>query len=105
MGIEIECFVYPDRISEGVFSCLIIIRYNINYFSLTHSLPSKIPELICPICHNVVENAVQTPSEHLFCEDELLEWLVQSNLCPVTNTPLDASTIKVCAHDRTILCN
>mmetsp|Transcript_25440 Transcript_25440/g.42886 ORF Transcript_25440/g.42886 Transcript_25440/m.42886 type:complete len:234 (-) Transcript_25440:127-828(-) len=67
MGIEIEAFVYPDRISE---------------------------ELICPICHNVVENPVQTPTEHLFCEDELLEWLVQSTICPVTNTPLDASTIK-----------
>ena len=43
----------------------------------------------------MVENPVQTPTEHLFCEDELLEWLVQSTICPVTNTPLDASTIKV----------
>ena len=35
-----------------------------------------------------------TPSEHLFCEDELLEWLTRSNLCPSTNTPLDPSSIR-----------
>lgn len=67
MGIEIEYFVYPERIS---------------------------PELICPICHNVVEKPVQTPSEHLFCEDELLEWMLRSDLCPITHQPLDPNTIK-----------
>ena len=51
MGIEAECFVHPERISK---------------------------ELFCPICTLVLENPVQTPSEHLFCEDELLEWLTRS---------------------------
>jgi len=37
---------------------------------------------------------VQTPSEHLFCEDELLEWMTRSQMCPVTNTELDPDTIK-----------
>ncbi len=67
MGLEIELFVYPERIS---------------------------PELICSICQCVVEKPVQTPSEHLFCEDELLEWMIRSDLCPVTHEPLDPGTIK-----------
>ena len=51
MGIDYECFLHPERISS---------------------------ELICPICTLVLENPVQTPSEHLFCEEELLEWLTRS---------------------------
>ena len=67
MGIDIEMFVHPERISQ---------------------------ELICPICHCVVEKPVQTPSEHLFCEDELLEWMTNSDICPVTNEPLDPDSIR-----------
>ena len=99
MGIDIESFVHPDRISEGQLRLVCKLILNHKSATLTqlrvviHDV--TIAELICPICHNVVENPVQTPSEHLFCEDELLEWLVQSTICPVTNTPLDASTIKV----------
>lgn len=52
------------------------------------------PELICPICCGVLERPVQTSSEHLFCEDELLEWMERSEMCPVTNTKLDPSHIK-----------
>ena len=66
MGLELDVFVYPERIS---------------------------PELFCPICTNVLENPVQTPSEHLFCEDELLEWMLRSEICPVTKQKLDPSTI------------
>ena len=51
MGIESESFVHPERIPN---------------------------ELFCPICTLVLENPVQTPTEHLFCEDELLEWLTRS---------------------------
>ena len=67
MGFEIELFVHPERISS---------------------------QLICPICTSVLERPVQTPSEHLFCEDELLEWMTRSQMCPVTNTKLDPDTIK-----------
>jgi len=66
MGIEVESFVYPERIS---------------------------PELYCPICTQILENPVQTPTEHLFCEDELLEWMLRSDLCPVTKEKLDANSI------------
>jgi len=67
MGVDCEHFVHPERISK---------------------------ELMCCICTQVLENPVQTPSEHLFCEDELLEWLSRSTLCPATNEPLDPSTIR-----------
>jgi len=67
MGIDSDHFVHPERISK---------------------------ELMCCICTQVLENPVMTPSEHLFCEDELLEWLTRSNLCPSTNTPLDPSSIR-----------
>jgi hypothetical protein len=30
----------------------------------------------------------------MFCEDELLEWMTRSQICPVTNTKLDPDTIK-----------
>jgi hypothetical protein len=67
MGRDLEQFVHPERISS---------------------------QLICPICTQVLSNPVQTPTEHLFCEDELLEWMTRSNLCPVTKTILDPLTIR-----------
>ena len=67
MGFEVELFVHPERISS---------------------------QLICPICTSVLERPVQTPTEHLFCEDELLEWMTRSQMCPVTNMKLDPDTIK-----------
>jgi hypothetical protein len=42
----------------------------------------------------VLDNPVQTATEHLFCEDELLEWMSRSSLCPITKTELDPSTIR-----------
>ena len=67
MGVEAGEFVHPERISS---------------------------ELLCPICACVLENPVQTPSEHLFCEDELLEWMIQSDVCPVTKNKLNPDDIK-----------
>jgi E3 ubiquitin-protein ligase NRDP1 len=67
MGRDLEQFVHPERISQ---------------------------QLICPICTQVLKDPVQTSSDHLFCEDELLEWLTRSNLCPITKAVIDPSTIK-----------
>lgn len=67
MGFELDQFVDPEHIS---------------------------PELICPICCGVLERPVQTVTDHLFCEDELLEWMERSDMCPVTNTKLNPSEIK-----------
>jgi hypothetical protein len=49
--------------------------------------------LVCSLCHGVLENPVQTPCDHLFCEAELLEWLLVSNKCPLDNGPLDPTKI------------
>lgn len=67
MGIDLELFVHPERISS---------------------------QLICPICTQVLDNPVQTTTEHLFCEDELLEWMSRSSLCPITKTELDPLSIR-----------
>ena len=67
MGFELELFVHPERIS---------------------------PQLICAICQGVLDRPVETPTEHLFCEDDLLEWMSRSNLCPVTKKVLDPSSIR-----------
>ncbi|RYG59632.1 hypothetical protein EON64_20040, partial [archaeon] len=66
MGRDLEDFVHPERISS---------------------------QLICPICTQVLHRPVMTMSEHLFCEEELLEWLTRSSLCPVTKQPIDPATI------------
>ena len=69
MGNDTDMYVHPDRISS---------------------------QLICPICTQVLENPVQTAEDHLFCEDELLEWMSRSNepTCPVTGNKLDPDSIK-----------
>ncbi len=69
MGNDPDLYVHPERISR---------------------------ELICPICTQVLENPVQTADDHLFCEDELLEWMSRSNepTCPVSNKKLDPDAIR-----------
>jgi E3 ubiquitin-protein ligase NRDP1 len=69
MGTDPDLYVHPERISR---------------------------ELICPICTQVLDNPVQTTDDHLFCEDELLEWMSRSNepTCPVSNKKLDPDAIR-----------
>jgi hypothetical protein len=66
MGTDLEFFVHPERISS---------------------------QLICPICTQVLKDPVQTATEHLFCEEELLEWMTRSNLCPITKILLNPEKI------------
>jgi hypothetical protein len=75
MGLDLEYFIHPERISN---------------------------QLICPICTQVLDNPVQTPSEHLFCEDELLEWMTRSQKCPLTNEKLDP--LSITKPGRIIVC-
>jgi hypothetical protein len=67
MGRDLDQYVHPERISS---------------------------QLICPICTQVLQNPVQTETEHLFCEEELLEWMTRSNLCPITKSLLNPSSIR-----------
>jgi hypothetical protein len=69
MGTDPDLFLHPERISK---------------------------ELICPLCTCVLENPVQTPTDHLFCEDELIEWMSRHEkpLCPVTHAELKPDSIR-----------
>ena len=56
-------------------------------------------EFNCAICSEVLDvNAVITPCEHLFCEDELLSWFMQSKTatqhCPLCNVEIDPNAVK-----------
>ncbi len=69
MGTDPDLFVHPERISS---------------------------QLICPICTQVLENPVQTVNDHLYCEDELIEWMSRHDipLCPVTHEELKPDDIR-----------
>ena len=67
MGLDSDLLVHPERLSS---------------------------QLICPICTQVLQNPVQTSTDHLFCEEELLEWMTISSVCPVTKVQLLAQEIK-----------
>ncbi|RWS27995.1 E3 ubiquitin-protein ligase NRDP1-like protein [Leptotrombidium deliense] len=46
-------------------------------------------ELICPICHRVVEDAVQgNMCDHIFCGDCIRAWLSSNSCCPMDRSPL-----------------
>ncbi|CAM9886663.1 unnamed protein product, partial [Heterosigma akashiwo] len=42
-------------------------------------------QLLCTICQEVLQDPVQTSCEHLFCEEELSEWLANRQTCPFDN--------------------
>ncbi|CAM9773690.1 unnamed protein product, partial [Heterosigma akashiwo] len=73
MGVDLAVFVHPDRIS---------------------------PQLLCMICNEVLEKPVQTPCDHLFCEDELSDWLSRRETCPADENPL--KTGETCKASRII---
>ena len=49
--------------------------------------------LICGICLGVVEEPVLTPTDSLYCEACLLEWLTKSSLDPLTNVEIEPERI------------
>ena len=52
-------------------------------------------ELKCPICTDLVEDAVQTPCQHVFCKSCILNWLKIGNFsCPVDRIPLSQYHLK-----------
>ena len=66
MGRELSCFVDGNNVSR---------------------------HLLCSICHGVLEAPVQTACEHLFCEEELVEWMCHGNRCPVCAAELVAEEV------------
>lgn len=45
-------------------------------------------EFICTICTLVLENPIQTPCEHSFCNECIKGWLTIDKTCPVDRRPL-----------------
>ena len=46
-------------------------------------------ELLCPICHAVLQDPLQIRScEHAFCADCINEWLARSQSCPIDRSPI-----------------
>ena len=70
MGLETDIFVAGEKVSQS---------------------------FICPICQGVVDPAVTTPCEHLFCEECLLRWFERkdrgSESCPSCNQLIDAESV------------
>ena len=56
---------------------------------------SVIDELICSICTDVLENPVQTPCQHSFCNDCIKVWVEDGkSSCPVDRQTLDPKDLK-----------
>jgi len=71
MGVEKKFFVHPERISS---------------------------QLLCLICLDVLENPVQTPCEHLFCDADIREWLKSKNTCPADQSRVNQNQIKTASR-------
>ena len=50
--------------------------------------------LICVVCQGVVDTPVLTPTECLYCEECLLDWMQRSPTCPSTQVALNPEDIK-----------
>ena len=52
-------------------------------------------DLMCSVCTDVVQNAVQTPCQHLFCDECIKRWLNEGRrICPVDRQPLTLKDLK-----------
>lgn len=65
-----------------------------NNHSVILTLPFFTARRSCVICSGVLENPVQTPCEHMFCEEELLEWMTRKGTCPLDRAALDPDHIQ-----------
>uniref|UniRef100_R4GB64 RING-type domain-containing protein n=2 Tax=Anolis carolinensis TaxID=28377 RepID=R4GB64_ANOCA len=50
--------------------------------------------LLCSICRDVLEEALQAPCEHAFCTSCIHGWLVHHNNCPEDRQPLDLTVLR-----------
>ncbi|KAH0617563.1 hypothetical protein JD844_015951 [Phrynosoma platyrhinos] len=50
--------------------------------------------LLCSICRDVLEEALQAPCEHAFCTSCIHGWLVHHNNCPEDRQALDLTVLR-----------
>lgn len=50
-------------------------------------------EFICAICKLVIEKPVETPCEHLFCNECIKSWLAVNQKCPIDKKPLTKNVL------------
>lgn len=55
-------------------------------------------EFMCTICTMVLEDAMQSPCDHLFCKECILGWLAADRSCPVDRGALEAVDLKPVAR-------
>ena len=66
--------------------------WNIDRFLAKESI---VKEFICSICTDVVECPVQTPCQHLFCNDCIRRWINEGNqTCPEDRQSLTVNALK-----------
>ncbi|RWS28034.1 E3 ubiquitin-protein ligase NRDP1-like isoform X1 [Leptotrombidium deliense] len=64
-------------------------------FDLERFVSAIDEELKCPVCCGVLEDAVQSKNcEHAFCRRCIIEWVKNSETCPVDRTPLNVSQLQ-----------
>ena len=51
-------------------------------FDVEHFYNTPDPDLVCPICHCVLEKPTECPCHHIFCLDCIEKWLVEKRSCP-----------------------
>ena len=66
--------------------------WNIDRFIAKESI---VDEFICAICTDVVENPVQTPCQHLFCNECIRRWINEGHrTCPEDRQALTVNVLK-----------
>jgi E3 ubiquitin-protein ligase NRDP1 len=64
-------------------------RFEVNQFETPPD-----PELVCCICHGLLDNAVQSPCRHVFCKICIKTWLHHNTNCPTCRHRLTKRQLK-----------
>lgn len=63
-------------------------------YDLTRFVDHVDDEFQCQICTLVLENPIETPCEHFFCDKCIKEWLSMDKVCPVDRQPLTTADLR-----------
>lgn len=63
-------------------------------YELANAIGKIDEEFQCAICTEILENPVQSPCEHIFCNECIKGWLAVDSSCPVDRIPLTITDLK-----------